>query len=514
MKLTKVLLVAMYGIENSGVRHLVSMLRQRGHYRAHMLFFKDWRNNRVEWPSPREIQLLLDLVERGGYDLVGLSFGSPYYRAAIQLTRHLKERFGRRLFVLWGGLHTTLVPEDCIPFTDGLIVGEGEHPILDLVNRLEEGRQLEESSSLWLHGPGGSVVKNPISPLVTDLDSLPFRQLGGEGVFMIDRDRLTKGDPVLDHHEFRIFCSRGCPHRCAYCYNSSLRAIYPEGKGNYHRRRSVDSVMEELRHARRLMPHMRWLKFDDDTFVFPRPWLEEFCARYKAEFHGLPFDILITPDVVRFENLKMLKDAGLRGVQLGIEAGSDREQKEVYERSSTVKQILEFDRMNRELGLETRYDVIIDNPLAYTSDKEALFQLLMDLRSPFKIYLYSLTLYPKSSVTDKMIRSGYATPWDVDGWATKSFRQFRVDIDWPRSREDTFYLALYMLVSKRFLPREFLRGLHRSRFWRNHPELLLEMAQAFNLVRMGRIAAGMAWRGELSFQKMREYGDLRKMINQ
>ena len=50
MKLTRCLMVGLYGIENSGVRHLTSMLKQRGGYRADLMFFKDWRHNRVEWP--------------------------------------------------------------------------------------------------------------------------------------------------------------------------------------------------------------------------------------------------------------------------------------------------------------------------------------------------------------------------------------------------------------------------------------------------------------------------------
>jgi len=514
MNVTKILLVALYGIENSGVRQLCAMLRERGGFRCDILFFKDWRNNQVQPPSEREHQLLHDLVRRQDYDLVGLSFGSPYWRIAIDLSERLKAAFGQRLFVLWGGLHTTLVPEDCLPYADALILGEGEYPLLELAGRLEHGLPIDDVPGLWTRKPDGQDVRNPVGELITDLDELPFRVLGGEGIHIIDGDRLRRGDPMLRHHEFRIFASRGCPFNCAYCYNSSLRAIYPEGKGNYHRRRSVDSVLEELRMARQRIPHLRWVKFDDDTFVFPRPWLEEFAAKYKREHSDLPFDILITPEVVRRDNLELLMDAGLRGVQLGIEAGSDREQQEVYERTSTVEQVLAFDRMNQQLGLDVKYDVIIDNPLAYTSDKEALFQLLMDLKSPYKIYLYSLTLFPKSALTQKIIEAGHATEQDVEGYATKSFRQFRVSIDWPRSPEDRYYLALLMLVNKRFVPKKLLWHFHDSQFWKQHPDLLLELAGAANLVRMAGIAVEMLLRGELSVQKVLEYSSIRKMINQ
>jgi radical SAM superfamily enzyme YgiQ (UPF0313 family) len=514
MKRTRTLLVGLYGIENSGVRHLGAMLRELGDFPADILFFKDWRNNRVSWPTEREYQLLVEHVRRGGYRLVGLSFGSPYWKIAIELTRQLKAALGDSVLVLWGGLHTTLVPEECVDHADALIIGEGEHPLLELCERLEAGQPWDDMPSLWVKKPDGAVVRNPVRPLERDLDSLPFRLLGGEGFWLLDEDRLVAGDPLIKHHELRVFASRGCPFSCAYCYNSSLKAIYPDGKGNLHRRRGVDSVIAELREARRKVPHVRWVKFDDDTFVFPRRWLEEFAEKYKAEFSDLPFDILITPEVVRRDNLELLMGAGLRGVQLGIEAGSDREQREVYERTSTVEQVLAFDRMNLELGLDVKYDVIIDNPLALRSDKEALFHLLMDMQGSYKIYLYSLTLFPKSAVTQKLIEAGLATPEDVEGHATKSFRQFRVSIDWPRSDEDTFYLALLMMVNKRFLPRKLLWHFHGSQFWRAHPRMLLELAGAANLVRMARIAAEMLLRGELSWQKVREYSSIRKMINQ
>jgi anaerobic magnesium-protoporphyrin IX monomethyl ester cyclase len=513
MKRTRVLLVGMYGIENSGVRHLAAMLRERGGYSADILFFQDWRNNQVPWPSVQEYELLIEHLREHEYDLVGLSFGSPYWRIAIELTRRIKAATGDRTTVLWGGLHTTLVPDDCIPHTDALIIGEGEYPLLELVDRMEAGEPWHDVQSVWTRGPDGEVVRNPVRPLMTNLDDLPFRVLGGSGIWLIDRGQKREGDPLLKHHEFRIFASRGCPFSCAYCYNSSLKAIYPGG-GNLHSRRSVQAVMEELRQARQKIPKLRWVKFDDDTFVFPMRWLTEFCEAYGAEFGDLPWDCMITPEVVRRDKLELMMKAGLRGVQLGIEAGSDREQREVYERTSTVEQVLAFDRMNVELGLDVKYDVIIDNPLALDSDKEALFHLLMDMQGPYKIYLYSLTLFPKSAVTQKIIDAGLATEWDVEGYATKSFRQFRVSIDWPRSDTDTYYLALLMLVNKQFLPKGLLWHFHGSQFWRSHPHMLLEIAGAANLIRMTRIAAEMLLRGELSWQKVREYSNIRKMINQ
>ena len=67
---------------------------------------------------------------------------------------------------------------------------------------------------------------------------------------------------------------------------------------------------------------------------------------------------------------------------------------------------------------------------------------------------------------------------------------------------------------KPFVPKKLKRWFRETPFWEKYPDLLLEVAQGVNLVRMTGIAAKMASRGELSLQKVREYGNVRKMINQ
>ena len=89
-----------------------------------------------------------------------------------------------------------------------------------------------------------------------------------------------------------------------------------------------------------------------------------------------------------------------------------------------------------------------------------------------------------------------------------------MSVDWPRSHEDKYFLGLTMLACKPFVPKPLKLWFRSEPFWEKHPDLLLEVAQGVNLVRMTGIAAQMAARGELSLQKVREYGNIRKMINQ
>lgn len=506
----KVAIVALYALENSGVRHLTAMLKAHG-WQADLIFFKQWFNNRVANPSPDEFTLLEDLIVRGEYDVVGISFGSPYWQVAQEVTRRLRARHARALYV-WGGLHVTLAAEQCIPYADVICVGEGEFPMLELLSALEEGASYTHIDNLWGHGPDGRIWKNPVRTLHNHLDALPFRDLGGKDKHFIDYDRVMKHDPELENRELRIHASRGCPYKCAYCYNSSLAEVFP-GAGNYQRIRSVSNVIEEIQLARKVMHHLTRVKFDDDTFVFPQEWLDEFCERYPNEV-GLPFYILLTPQAARENNLSMLKKAGLMHIQMGIQSASEDEAMEVFGRTSTNAEVMRFARMNQRLQIQVTYDLIIDDPFATARDKDTLFHFLMELPGPFRLFLYSLTLFPRSEVADTFIRRGMVTPLEIEGPATKSFRQFRVSLDYPRSKEDTFYLALIVLITKGFVPRSWIYGAHQSAFFRENPEILLRMSQAVNLVKMAQIALEWGARGELSLFKIREYGSLARMITQ
>ncbi len=509
-KKLKVVIVALYAVENSGVRHLSAILKKHG-WPVDLVFFKHWRNNRVEEPTEVELALLADKLSSGGYDVVGFSFGSPYWSVARRLSKVVKRTLPNALLI-WGGLHVTLVPDECLPYADLLCLGEGEFPLLDLLTALERGEPYDRIPNLWGRRADGSIFRNPVRPLIENLDALPFRDIGGPDKFIIDRDRMLQHDPELDNRELRIHASRGCPYRCAYCYNSSLANIYG-ATGNYHRLRTVGNVLEEIKVARRIMPNLTRVKFDDDTFIFPEPWIDEFCSRYPREV-GLPFFILLTPQAVNETVLIRLKRAGLRHVQIGIQTASADEAAEVFGRSSSNEQVIRFAKLNQRLRLDVTYDIIIDDPLATTKDKDKLFQFLMSLPGPYRLFIYSLTLFPRSGVSEDFMSLGICTEDDIEGRATKSFRQFRVSLDYPRGKEDTFYLALFVLVTKPFVPRSWIWAFYRSEFFRENPHLLLRLSQVVNLAQMAKIALEWGLKGELSFFKIREYGSLSRMITQ
>ena len=54
------------------------------------------------------------------------------------------------------------------------------------------------------------------------------------------------------------------------------------------------------------------------------------------------------------------------------------------------------------------------------------------------------------------------------------------------------------LLNKNILPKEFIWKLYHSDFFKEHPEILIQVAQAVNLAKMSRVALEMAMRGEMT----------------
>ena len=504
----KVLLITPYGFQNIGVRLLAAVLQRAG-FDAQVLFFKGWRNNDVQPPTVEELALLDAHVRAEAPGLIGFGFGTPYLSLVTELTHRLRRV--SQAHIVWGGVHPTIVPDDGVEVADSVCVGEGEGPILDLAAAVRDGRPAAGIDNLWVRTKDG-LAKGAMRPLIDPLDHLPWERLFAVDTVVIEDNTLRRGEPQQDNALYRVMASRGCPFRCSFCYNSQYRNIY-KGLGGYHRTRTVDSVLDELAAVVASRPRLRRIRFDDDTFVFPRRWVETFCRDYPRRI-GLPFDILLNPNAANERTLRALADAGLVHVQIGIQGGSEQGVADQYNRHDSHRRLRQVASLLRDLAVDVTYDVILDNPLESDADRAALLDLLLSLPRPFSLFLYSLTVFPRSEIADRLLSAGLITEDQIEGRATKSFRQFRFSFDYPRPPSETAHAALVSLTSKGFVPRPLVRALAQSETLRCHPAPLRALAEATNLVKLAQVGLTMLRRGELSRFKLKEYASFRRRIIQ
>ena len=507
-----IVLLTIYSVENAGLRYISAALQRAG-YQVHFVFLRDWVNNRLTMPSEKEFQIALNVIREKHADLIGMGLMSSLLPMVKELTGRVQRAFPDTP-VIWGGIHPTSVPEECIGDLDYVCVGEGEAAIIDLCGAMAAGRDTTNIPNIWAN-KDGEIFRNPPRPLIQNMDWLPYPDTEDGNKYYVEKDKFTIEEPWKRTAEYRIYFSRGCPYNCSYCYVSILRDTYNEKGKKFYRPRSVEHILGELEYVQKTFPKVARIKIDDDTsFAFGDDWMEEFLEKYPKRI-GVPFECMLIPPMLRPNMIKKLQEVGLVRVQTGIESGSSKESKELHNRAPGNKNILKFAEANKELKLNIVYDIIIDNPHATEEMKMETAEFLLEVPGPYDIYFYSLNYFPGTALTKKSLAEGTLDPDLVEGNNTKAWYQFRVSMDWPRSNEDQFYLAIFCLASKSFVPRSFIRGLLDNReYWKKNVQPLFYLAWTTNYLKMFNVAYRYFRSGELTWFKMRQYGSLTKMISQ
>ncbi len=491
-------LVSLYDIENNAVRQLAAAVREQGR-RVVEVYFKDWKNNHLEEPTEYELQQLAELLEREGVGLIGISLrASAYERIAGMVTTRLR-RLGRPIVL--GGWHVTVRPERCDGMAAALCLGEADVAFPRFVEAWFTGGDWRGCPSMRFGG-----TQNPLEPLVEDLDSLPWRDYASEDKWVLSRGSVARGDPMAADPLYQVMCSHGCIQKCSFCHNS----FDTGAEGPRLRFRSVDSVLAELAERRRLNPSIRRVRFDDEVFGLSRSWLREFAERYPEEI-GLPFDILTEPTVVNEEYVELITAAGARVVHMGIQSNEPVNRERLgrrADRETTMRAV----QLLTAAGLYIRYLCMVDVPGTTSDDQRSLFRFLQEVPKPYDLYLFSLTWFPGSKMVEDMLERGELDPSQVEGTATKTFSQYRVDLGWPRSPEDTWWLALMVLQASQTMPNGVLRRIMESDFSKESPRHLVLAAHAATLVKTARIANRMRRDGELTATLVRRWWNPQQMI--
>jgi anaerobic magnesium-protoporphyrin IX monomethyl ester cyclase len=454
----RVVLATFYNYESHALRIFHPMLTQRGHD-VHSIYFKNYFTYFT--PSAKEEDMFVELIERLEPDLIGMSVWSTYYQLAARLTRRIKASMNP--VVIWGGIHPQTRPENCLQHAD--IVCKGEYVLADLTDRLSVGEDYTDLPGCWVRTAEG-IARNPPRPLIDDLDALPVGDMSSANKYYLGAD-VWRDVAYWDEQAvlYDVMAVRGCPYQCTFCIHNFTRKA-SEGMGTYVRRRSVDHVMEELHAAVKARPHLRTISFSDDIFAPSRPWLEEFCDRYRREIN-LPWAMYSFPTLVNERKIELMRDGGLWATVMGIQSGSARIRRDCYQRETSQAAIIEACRIFTRHGITTTFDFIGDNPYEQEEDRRETLGLLADLPKPFHFNFLSLTYFPGVGLTERALQDGFIRPEDVEDIAQKGYHLWGGSLVETRPLEDLCWDVAYSMAAHGF-PFWFVDRLRRSDLLRRH----------------------------------------------
>jgi len=414
-------LISLYQIESFGLRSIHSYLRKNG-ADVHLVLFKSWTWRESLQYSKKELALLLHELVAQSPAIVGISVRSLFFKQAINITESIKTVLPDAK-IIWGGCHPTIAPEDCIKYCDGLVIGEGEEPVLELL-RSQGTPEFYGIKNTWMWR-NKEIVKNPVREL-NDLDELPVADLTEAGKCYINHDTISYKDPLLASFRrgtYAFVSSRGCPFDCTYCGNRALIAQQSSSPAKFLRRRSVGLVIDELKQAKERFAVKRFFSYDE-VFILDRNWLGEFAERYAKEI-DLPFHCQVHPSQITEEVIAIFKRLGLQTISMGVQAGNDHTRMNTYNRKTPDSMLIDKAMLLKKHNILAYYDFIFDNPLEEgdRAERDAL-ELLMKFPRPFGLNLYKLQLLPGTELAEMIVAKGLADPNDVQGALTGETAQF------------------------------------------------------------------------------------------
>jgi anaerobic magnesium-protoporphyrin IX monomethyl ester cyclase len=271
-------------------------------YMAALLTEKNYDVKVVDLNVGRDKQAIPD----NNWDLVGITLDTSRYYKGMEYARMLKSK-GTRVVV--GGPHASFMADEILGSgsADYVVRGEGEHTMLELVEALHQGGNLEHIKGLSYRSDN-QIVHNGKRAYSDDLDTLPFP---ARDLLDMDKYRTSK---LGTRSITSILTSRGCPYQCSFCASSKLA-------GTLWRARSVQSIVEEMQFVKDTYGYRAFAFVDDNFTLNPQRVIdlcEEICKR-GWDIHWWCFSRVDTI-VKNPEMVSLMYEAGCRSTYIGIES--------------------------------------------------------------------------------------------------------------------------------------------------------------------------------------------------
>lgn len=358
--------------------------------------------------------------------------------------------------IVWGGWHPTLLPEQTLrePFVDFVVVGQGERPLRQLVERLRDGRDPSDIRGLGFKR-SGVVSVNPPAP-AEDLSGLPPINFDA-----LDLRRYVYRNAFAERC-LGYFASHGCPFDCTFC---CIGEIYR------HRwfRKPISQIVCDLRF---LKDHVGIdsVSFDDDNFFVDAAFVRELARSMIEANLNLKWETsaqaALMAKVVTDDDMRLIVEAGCRQIYIGAESGDQRVLDLLHKRTS-VKDNLDFVRLVSRHGVIPQMSTMVCLPNESHGDVRLTIDMirqakLIDRRLRASIYLY--TPYPGTQLFERAKQNGFTPPKRLEQWADHTLRKFRAPwapkgIRWQLECFANFYFPLVDPKLYRRVPSRALRVL-------------------------------------------------------
>jgi hopanoid biosynthesis associated radical SAM protein HpnJ len=380
------------------------------------------------------------------------------------------------------GAHAAVLPTETLKAS----------PAIDWVGRKEfdytckevaEGRELATVAGLSYRDKDGKIKHNPERELIPNLDVLPWMA----DIYRRDVDVQKYYNGYLQHPYMSLYTGRGCPAQCTFC-------LWPQTIGGHkYRVRSAQNVADEMAYLKKLFPEVKEYFFDDDTFTANLPRAREIAKKIS------PLDLTWSCNSranLDYDNIKLLKDNGLRLFLVGYESGNDDILKNI-KKGVTTDEMRRFTQACRKAGVLIHGTFILGLPVETRETMEQTLRFAMEL-DVLSIQVSLAAPYPGTELYEQAKLNGWFVKKEKtdllggEGYQSSTIGYPGLGKDEIFEYIEQFYRAYY------FRPKPILRIIKTMledkhmfvRRCREGVEFFKSMSQRRDAIAAGKAAAG------------------------
>jgi radical SAM superfamily enzyme YgiQ (UPF0313 family) len=264
------------------------------------------------------------------------------------------------------------------------ICGDGELAVVEFLRRLESGSPFGDMPGLIVR-KGREIISDKEPMRVEDLDALP-RVSPSRYVDLSGYSRVNS--------PLQIQTKRGCALHCSYC-------TYNRIEGFHYRLRRPSAVADEIE---RLVKEtgINRVEFVDSTFNIPLSNAKSVLREIIRK--GLDLDLLtmgLNPGAVDGELVDLMKEAGFREVDLGVDAGCDAMLKSLG-KNFLKEDVLRAGKLLRDKNIAVKWFLLLGAPGESRETLCETFETVRNAASPWDLIVIGvgMRVYNGSSVAE------------------------------------------------------------------------------------------------------------------
>jgi magnesium-protoporphyrin IX monomethyl ester (oxidative) cyclase len=324
----------------------------------------------------KDLDDVVSKLNEGEKPIIGITAYTRERFHAYKLIRKIREKIPESLIVV-GGRHFSSLAEETLkelPMVDIVVRGEGEITFKEICDYVYRNTNIKEILGISYRS-GAEIIHNPDRPLESNIDK--FRYFDKN--YLPDTKRYPLVNPNYKMATFKmlfftVMATRGCPNRCVFCSLKSDKARF----------RSINNIIKEIEDKIEVTG-VRNFTFIDPSLTINKTFVTDLCDRIIEKKLNIKWACYSRVDI-DIELLKVMKKAGLIGVEVALESGSPRVLKAIKKKIS-LKHFERFCEAAYSLRIRVFAFCMISLPDEKIEDVDMTISVIKKLSK----YIYSLS---------------------------------------------------------------------------------------------------------------------------